>query len=431
MDYGDSSLDSWFDCTPHRGPVPFRRQNLEPYFVPQWIGNERSRIPCGEASFLGHVDWLPDGYLIDDLYDNWANDYTQPQSAGPWCSPGSRRDRPHDVDGNHIHHGPVNEARPDNSNDPYLANNVRETERCDLQDNLQSKLYAKGGDESLPLPRVQDADLFKSAYEVLQKCIEDLKTEHERIRDERVKLENLHNDFEFWLQKCSEIKSNYERGRKGASSRRKDQRKNCPGREELGSDASKQTLQEVHDDEEVETAFERYNVKWLQARLAEVGDAEIIDIPWPTQTLEVGGLSDIPVELRQCFRHPAIHAPDKSQLRQWNAFKFFLESFGLVPCKPDHYCGKTNLCVDSQCQLNFDIRFRGMWELSRVQELKTRLREEKRRWHPDGYRRKWQSKWRPAEEEESAKAVFNAVVRASFSCDSLLRQNGGLGSSGV
>ncbi|KAI1957811.1 hypothetical protein LOZ58_005562 [Ophidiomyces ophidiicola] len=430
MDYGNSSLDSWFDCTPRRAPVPFRRHNLEPYFVPQWIGNERSRILRGEASFLGHVDWLPDGYSIDHLYDNWANDYTQPQSAEPWCSPGSRRDRRHDVDGNHIHHGPVNEARPSNSKDPYLANNEQETERCGLQDNLQSKLSGKGGDDSLPLPRVQDAALFKSAYEVLQKCIEDLKTEHERIRDERVRLENLHNGFEYWLQKCSELKSNYERGCKGAS-RRKDQRKDCPSREELGSDTSKQTLQEVHNDGEVETAFERYNVKWLQARLAEVEDTEIIDIPWPTQTLEVGGLSDIPVELRQCFQHPAIHAPDKSQLRQWNAFKFFLESFSLVPCKPDHYCGKTNLCVDSQCQLNFDIRFRGLWELPRVQELKTRLQEEKRRWHPDGYRRKWQSKWRPAEEEESAKAVFNAVVRASFSCESLLRRNGGLGSPGV
>ncbi|WEW57999.1 hypothetical protein PRK78_003466 [Emydomyces testavorans] len=466
MNHWDPSLDSWYKHatrTDSRHPFRPRRPG---YIIesPRYWGNGIHRpvreIPPGDEyqehqPNLLYDDWWAGEYLIRGTYDDWRKGRFRPTKA-------QQRPRPEEQygmgDGNHdseprwTNDVPMGEAGLNNRSDSYLADSEGEPEKATLPSELGSKSPTKSTDSERTIVRDQNAhngdgdgdkgnhglEDLRESLKALHQCLEGLKKEREMIHHERVQLVRLRQEFEQIIHTLYETKLGTRRAREG-------QDHGYSGSHAVGGypytphkGAAKpgpsrfnwKAPQRRYETYSEESSYGRYDLKWMQAFLTELADTgAIIDIPWPTPTLKMEKLSEIPRELRHCFQHPAVHAPGDSLLRQWNAFTFFLQGFGLQACEPRHYCGKTGVRSDHRCQLIFDIELQGAGDIAKLERLKAKLQDEKKRWHPDGHRRKWKMRQesKEEEEEECAKAVFNAVVNASDACGRLLKGVGGFG----
>ncbi|EEP76127.1 predicted protein [Uncinocarpus reesii 1704] len=415
MDYWDPSLDFWYSHTTHQYPRPpfHHRSYLHPA-SDRWS----QRTPIREEFFgNGHFPALYRDPWDDELptwatHECWGERYPQHLNAERHHD---QEDRAHDRDYGLYDTSTLfsvsesmGEAERNNRSDPYLADNEKASSSSEVpsKDSRESRALGDG----MCAPQSPEI-FFAESLKTLREYLLDLKQEREKFRQERVELEKLRETFERIVETWCENRLGVWRIQQEPG------RDNEPSRSPQKQHERRQTCERSLEN----TAFERYDNKWLEVQLAELGDMDAINIPWPTRTLKMDGLSEIPAELRTCFLHGRVNAPDDSLLRQWNAFTFFLAAFDLKPGDPQHYCGKGAMRTDDQCHLNFNIQVRGRYNLAKVQKLKAKLLEEKRRWHPDGQRRKWRLRQGSNEvEEECAKAVFNAVVNASTVCGRLL-----------
>lgn len=289
--------------------------------------------------------------------------------------------------------------------------------------------------ENIEEQRQELDDNMAESIKALRQCLQGLKSEREKIHHERMQFEKVHQTLNDMIQAWRLIKPGIRASQDdphqgpsglyfyqtGLSDPPRKFAKPGPSRFDKGKKA--QRADHVSPEK---VAFDEYNQRWMQEQLGGVRDACPIIIPWPTLTLQVQNLSDVPPELEQCFRRPELHAPLGSLLQQWNAFTFFVKACGLKPCEPLHHCGIGQAPSDYQCELIFDIQWQGLQDMAKLHRLKAILKEEKRRWHPDGHRKRW--RWRPPgiirleeSEDDCAKAVFNAVVAASDACRRVMK----------
>lgn len=162
-------------------------------------------------------------------------------------------------------------------------------------------------------------------------------------------------------------------------------------------------------------AIDRYNQAWTDAKDSSECDNRPIAVPWPTKTLKAGDLSrDEGQPIHLYFEYSTRSLPseitdDAYHLRKWNAFNFFLASFGL----------KARYQIDDQhdddaedgASLVFDIEPRGASK-AKLDKLKSQLLQEKLRWHPDRMKRMRLARFSELD-AENAKAVWGAIVDAS------------------
>ena len=165
--------------------------------------------------------------------------------------------------------------------------------------------------------------------------------------------------------------------------------------------------------EDTSPCIDEYNKAWKDAK--EASDANSpVSTPWPTKTLGVSDLSRNEGQpLHLYFEYSSRSLPseisdDPYHLRKWNAFNFFLESFGL---KARYDIDDQPEDADDGSSLKFDIETRGASK-AKLDKLKSQLLQEKLRWHPDRMKRMRLAKFSELE-VESAKSVWGAIVDAS------------------
>ena len=156
-----------------------------------------------------------------------------------------------------------------------------------------------------------------------------------------------------------------------------------------------------------------YNKAWKDAKEASEANSPVV-IPWPTRTLRVSDLSrneGQPLHLYSEYATrslPSEISDDPYHLRKWNAFNFFLESFGL---KARYEIDDQTDDGDDGSSLKFVIEPKGASK-GKLDKLKSQLLQEKLRWHPDRMKRMRLARFSELE-AESAKAVWGAIVDAS------------------
>lgn len=110
-------------------------------------------------------------------------------------------------------------------------------------------------------------------------------------------------------------------------------------------------------------------------------------------------------------------AEDRFQLQKWNAFCFFICSFGLTPYYDERSGTNFHIVTDISQRRTVEQE-----AIPKLEALKAQLRQEKRRWHPD--------RLRPAAGfdlnvddgggAEAAQAVWGAILEASRASEACL-----------